>query len=167
MKICLKDEGRKRGGEEELTERGSGADGGLSSQIDSAHTLYCSSTLLLHYCKLRLQSSPVPLGVVRQSAHNHHRHIAQLILLYNLLGVSISTYQEGDVHIVASLLPAMSMRFSSSSSSTAEPALYILDPPCVSFLCGCFPATKWKSSSSASTSISSSPPSHPHHHFQL
>ena len=31
----LKDEGRKRGGEEELTERGSGADGGLSSQIDS------------------------------------------------------------------------------------------------------------------------------------
>ena len=37
MKICcrLKDEGRKRGGEEELTERGSGADGGLSSQIDS------------------------------------------------------------------------------------------------------------------------------------
>ena len=161
MKICLKDEGRKRGGEEELTERGSGADGGLSSQIDSAHTLYCSSTLLLHYCKLRLQSSPVPLGVVRQSAHNHHRHIAQLILLYNLLGVSISTYQQGDVHIVASLqLPAMSMRF---SSSIAEPALYILDPPCVSFLCGCFPATK----SSASTSISSSPPSHPHHHFQL
>ena len=140
MKICLKDEGRKRGGEEELTERGSGADGGLSSQIDSAHTLYCSSTLLLHYCKLRLQSSPVPLGVVRQSAHNHHRHIAQLILLYNLLGVNISTYQQGDVHIVASLLPAMSMRF--SSSSTAEPALYILDPPCVSFLCGCFPATK-------------------------
>ena len=32
----VKDEGRKRGGEEELTERGSGADGGLSSQIDSA-----------------------------------------------------------------------------------------------------------------------------------
>ena len=31
----VKDEGRKRGGEEELTERGSGADGGLSSQIDS------------------------------------------------------------------------------------------------------------------------------------
>ena len=47
MKICLKDEGRKRGGEEELTERGSGADGGLSSQIDSARTLYCSSTALL------------------------------------------------------------------------------------------------------------------------
>ena len=38
MKICgwwVKDEGRKRGGEEEPTERGSGADGGLSSQIDS------------------------------------------------------------------------------------------------------------------------------------
>ena len=37
-------------------------------------------------CKLRLQSSPVPLGVVRQSAHkHHHRHIAQLLLLQGVL----------------------------------------------------------------------------------
>ena len=50
----VKDEGRKRGGEEELTERGSGADGGLSSQIDSAsqhcfitvyNTLFCFKVL--------------------------------------------------------------------------------------------------------------------------